>query len=231
MLKIEDLSLKKKNHLILNRVRFEAPRKTLTLLLGKSGCGKTSILRCLAQLEQAYEGKISIDGFAFSSVSMKNRSTLIGFVSQSYALFPHMNALDNCIHPYRTVFKNSKKEAVEKAKRLFAFLGLEKYASSFSHELSGGQQQRVAIARALMLDPIYLLLDEPTSALDPENTNKLIEILTKLKEEGRGIVIATQDMAFATKIYDKIVFLEEGVLLETAEGRVSEKLASFLNNF
>jgi|SRR5579872_5695896 len=231
MLKIKNLSLAKKKASLLTRVNYEIPREKITLLLGKSGSGKTSLLRCLAQLECNYEGEISFNNKALLGLTAKERAKLVGFVSQSYALFPHMNALDNCTNPLRTLLGCSKQESQQKAKEMFAFLNIERFLSAYPHELSGGQQQRVAIARALVLDPLFLLLDEPTSALDPENRQLLIEILQKLKKEGKGIIIASHDMAFAGEVLDRALFLEEGALIESIEDKAasSYKLNGFLS--
>lgn len=230
MLKVKKLTLAKKKKQILSGIEFEIPRSAVTLLLGKSGSGKTSLLRCLAQLESRYVGEIDYAGASVKELAPKERCRLIGFVSQSYALFPHMTALDNCTQPL-TLLGYSKKEAQEKAKAHFAFLGIEGLAGSYPHELSGGQQQRVAIARALGLDPLFLLLDEPTSALDPENTERLIEILKRLQQSGKGIVIASQDMSFASKIFDRAILIEEGSVVELANDRseIGEGLNRFLS--
>ena len=230
MLKVENLTLMKKKIAILSRIHCEISAGRTTLLLGKSGSGKTSLLRCLAQLETGYEGEITYAGRSIREHVSKERCRLMGFVPQSYALFPHMNVLDNCIHPQWTVLRLSQKEAREKALEMAAVLDIGNLISSYPHELSGGQQQRAAIARALLLDPHFLLLDEPTSALDPENTDRLIELLKKLRGEGRGIVIASQDMVFASKIFDRALYLEEGHLLEAADDKnsIGDKLMRFL---
>lgn len=125
-----------------------------------------------------------------------------------------MTALDNCIHPVQCVYGWDRETARKRAMEILSFLGVGKVVSSFPHELSGGQQQRVAVGRALLLTPRFLLLDEPTSALDPENTDRLIVVLRDLQKEGMGVIVATQDMAFAEKICDQTVFLEEGKIVE-----------------
>jgi len=231
MLKNENLCLNKGKAIILNKISCCFPRSKITMLLGKSGSGKTSLLRCLAQLELNYKGDISFCGRSLQGFPLKERCRLMGFVPQSYALFPHMTALDNCTHPMRTIQNCSKEEARKKVHEIFAFLDIEKYSSAFPQELSGGQQQRVTIARALVLNPLFLLLDEPTSALDPENTDRLIGILKKLRDNGKGIIIACQDMSFAASIFDRALFLEEGTLAEVADDRTAlgDKLSQFLS--
>ena len=192
MLKIKNVSLTKKKVPILKEISCEILRGKMTLLLGKSGSGKTSLLRCIAQLESRYEGMISFSDQPIHRLLQKDRCKLLGSVSQSYGLFPHMNALDNCTRSLRIFLNCNESEAQERVRKMFAFLAVEKGALSYPHELSGGQQQRVAIARALVLNPSFLLLDEPTSALDPENTERLIEILKELRRNGIGVAIATR---------------------------------------
>ncbi len=230
MLKVE-ISLKKKRKALLDQIECNFPLGRTTLLLGKSGSGKTSLLRCIAQLEADYTGEILWGTGALKMLTPKERSQLLGFVPQSYALFPHMTAFDNCMRPLRNLHGYSKMEAKAKVDELFAFLDIAKYTSAYPQELSGGQQQRVAIARALALSPLFLLLDEPTSALDPENTQRLVEILKQLRELGKGIILSTQDMAFAKATFDRALFLEEGMVVEAAEGRdeMGVKLSHFLS--
>jgi ABC-type polar amino acid transport system ATPase subunit len=231
MLKIKDLFLVKKRAQILSRIHCEIPSKKITLLLGESGSGKSSLLRCIAQLESNYEGDISYQGQFIKNLSPRERGSLIGFVAQNYALFPHLDALGNCTQPLIKNLGVSKRQALERAMEMFFSLGIEKLGSAYPHELSGGQQQRVAIARAAVLSPLFLILDEPTSALDPENTNRVIEILLKLTSRGVGLIIASQDIAFAYKVFDIILFLEGGILRETACDKVNigEKLRRFMN--
>ncbi len=222
MLKINNVSLQKKRNKkevsILSGISFEIPKSRISLLLGKSGSGKTTLLRCISQLEKEYQGEITCEGKELGAISPKERCRLIGFVPQSYALFPNKNVLDNCADALRTVFGESKASAYKKAEEVLSSLDMENYLDRFPHELSGGQQQRVAIARALVLDPAFILFDEPTSALDPENTERLIGILQRLQKEGRGVVISSQDMGFAKKILDRAYFLEQGTFIEDYQG-------------
>jgi ABC-type polar amino acid transport system ATPase subunit len=231
MLKIKDLSLVKKGAPILSRITHEIPSQKITVLLGESGSGKSSLLRCMAQLESNYEGEISYQGKPVKNMPPRERGRLVGFVSQNYPLFPHMDAIGNCTQPLIKNLGVSKSEALELAREMFFSLGIEKLGSSYPHELSGGQQQRVAIARASLLAPLFLILDEPISALDPENTNRLIEMLMGLARRNAGIVIASQDIAFASKIFDAILFLEGGTLKVTAEKKddLGENLRRFMN--
>lgn len=218
MLQIRNLSLvKSKKSMfarILDSICIDIPTKKITLFLGKSGSGKTSILRCISQLDKKYEGKILCKEKNLDQFSQKERCQIIGFVPQAYALFPFMNVLDNCAHPLISVLRMKKNEAYQRVEALLDSLEIGKLKHFYPHELSGGQQQRTSIVRALGLNPTYLLLDEPTSALDPENTDLLVQILLRLKSEGKGIVISSQDMQFAAKILDDVYILDDGKIVE-----------------
>lgn len=236
MLYLRNLSLKKvtktKSSQILDSISLDIPKEKITLLLGKSGSGKTSVLRCIAHLEKQYSGEILFGEKSLHDFSSKERCQVVGFVPQSYALFPFMHVLDNCAHPLRTVLKMPKQEAYDRAQARIESLAMGHLTHSFPHELSGGQQQRAAIARALALNPTFLLLDEPTSALDPENTGLLLQILLQLTAEGKGVVISSQDMHFAGKILDRAVFLEGGKIVEHHDSELGELAEeSRLNQF
>ena len=198
----------------LKEISMEIPQGRVSLILGKSGSGKTSLLRCIAQLEKAYSGEIVCSNQSLKTISHKERGQALGFVSQSYALFPHQHVIDNCTHPLQVLLGQKKQQAYERAKEILYSLGIDQHLYALPHELSGGQQQRVAIARALVLDPTFLLFDELTSALDPEDTRIFIHVIKKLCKGGKGIVTATQDMAFAANILDRAFFLENGSLIE-----------------
>ncbi len=218
MLAINNLRLSKrtreKEKLILQGISGEFPAGRITLLLGKSGSGKTTILRCIAQIEQEYTGEITFDNLPLCTLSPQERCQILGFVFQAYGLFPHMTVFNNCAQPLANLNILKRVERNERIERLLKIFEIDSLAGAYPHELSGGQQQRVAIARALALNPSFLLLDEPTSALDPENTAILIRLLLSLKEEGNGIVISTQDMIFADQLLDRAYFIEEGVIRE-----------------
>jgi ABC-type polar amino acid transport system ATPase subunit len=224
MLKIKKLALRQ----ILNDISLEVPRERITLLLGKSGSGKTSLLRCIAQLEKEYTGDILYDNQPLSSLAAQARCQVIGFVPQFFALFPHMSILDNCAKSLQ-LLGESKEPAYEKVRITLESLDMGKFADRKPHQLSGGQQQRAVIARALVLNPAFLLFDEPTSALDPENTKLFIEILRSFK--GKGILIATQDMTFAEQVLDRAYFLENGCLIEEYDGSQSLSYDSKLGRF
>ena len=214
MLNVKDLFLTKKKP-ILKGVSLDFPKGRISLLLGKSGSGKTSILRCVAQLERDYEGEIT-----------PNQT---GFVPQSFALFPHMTVFENIAQPLRLA--NPKAAITDEVEKVLCALDIVPLAASRPHELSGGQQQRVAIARALILNPDYIIFDEPTSALDPENTDRFIQIIQDLKGQGRGVIISSQDMAFAAKILDNVFFLEEGEIVEKYDAMQQTELSPKLGQF
>src|SRR3990167_544681 len=221
MLNINNISLQKnkegKKNMLLKGISLEIHAKRLSLFLGKSGSGKTSLLRCIAQLEKEYEGEVTYNGKNLSTMLPKERCQVLGFVPQSFALFPHMNVLENCLHPLTLRSSKKNKALYEEVEKILLSLDMGKYILSRPQTLSGGQQQRIAIARALLLDPSFLLFDEPTSALDPENTNLFKEIIQRLLMEGKGVVISTQDMLFAEMIFDRSFFLEEGALVESCD--------------
>ncbi len=234
MLEIKEVSLMKGKVRILKQVSCQIGQGEITVLLGKSGSGKTSFLRCLAQIESSYEGTIVLDGQSLVDLPPKQRGKAIGFVPQTYALFPHMNVLENCSFPLQIIHGLTKKEAAVKAKEILSLLDMVPWIEAHPQTLSGGQQQRVAIARAIASNALFLFLDEPTSALDPENVDRLITILNCLKKQKKGIVIASQDMDFAFKVSDRILLMEEGMVVETAtkeefknslSGKIGELLA------
>lgn len=228
MLKVKDLALVKSGRKVLEGASLAFSREQVTVLLGKSGSGKTTLLRCLASIEIPDLGEITLDSRNLFDMSFKQRSRAVGFVPQFFALFPHLTVLDNCIRALIDILGQSRKEAIEKAMNILKKLGMDSFAASYPYELSGGQQQRVAIARCLLLDPQYLLFDEPTSALDPDNTAQLVHLFKSLRKEGKGLVIATQDMEFARAVFDQVAFLEEGRIVEVGfEMGVESRIGRF----
>lgn len=198
MLKVSNLTLRKNKKIILDRVSCEFPTGTITVLLGKSGSGKSTLLRCLAGLEPKYEGIIT------------GKQKEVGMIFQSYALFPHLTSLQNCVQPLQVVYKMTKTESYDRAMQALSKLGIDGYANSYPHELSGGQQQRVACARAIATNASIFLFDEPTSALDPENAEVLAHVTQTLRDDGKTICISTHDIAFAQKVMQRLYILEAG---------------------
>lgn len=196
---------------ILKGVNFEIEKGRCVLFIGKSGSGKTTILRCLMKLVTHTQGGI------VASSQLK-----IGFVSQGWDLFPHMTALENCIHPQKHVLGRNKKEAEEKTLHLFELLEIQGCAHKHPHQLSGGQKQRVAIARALGMDAELLLFDEPTSALDPQSTKQFRTLIKQLQAQGMTLVISTHDMSFVKSCLDKVYLLQEGTLIDSYDAKQGE---------
>ncbi|MES2503879.1 MAG: ATP-binding cassette domain-containing protein [Myxococcota bacterium] len=220
------LSYPKATQRTLSDVNFEIPKGRITLFMGRSGSGKTSLLRCISNLITDYSGDILFENKPIKSLSNAERAKSVGFVAQQFNLFPHMTVLQNCVQPQRIVLGRSEEEASAKAHLLLSSLGIEQLASRKPHQLSGGQMQRVAIARALCMDAKALLLDEPTSALDPESTGKLREILNILLKNDVSVAISTHDMGFARSVYDRGYFLEGGRILEESADRIHQYMQS-----
>lgn len=206
----------------LDHVSFSIDEGRITLFLGKSGSGKTTLLKCIANLNSNFEGELTYKNRPIKAMSARDRASHIGFVAQSFDLFPHMNALKNCTHPQVHVLKRSEDEAKTRALTQLAHLGMSDFVDRFPHELSGGQKQRISIARALCMNSRLLLLDEPTSALDPESSKKLVEILRTLHAEGVTIALSTHDMTLAKNLLDRIYFMKDGRVIEYFDAQVKE---------
>lgn len=216
MLTINNLYLKKgsPSKQILQGISVSFPQGEISLLTGKSGAGKSSLLRCMAQLETTYEGQVLFNRQSLKNLKASRRAQTLSYITQGYALFPHLTALDNCSQPLQVAARMQVAEARQKARAVMHSLGMAEYASAYPCELSGGQQQRIAIARALALNPQILLLDEPSSALDPDNSAQLAKILKDLAAQGKTIVVSTQDMLFAEELQASSYRIDNGRLIE-----------------
>jgi polar amino acid transport system ATP-binding protein len=203
-------------HTVLRSVDLEVGEHQVVTLIGASGSGKSSLLRCINLLETVDDGVIRLDGEDITDprVDADAVRRRIGVVFQAYNLFPHMTVLANVTLAPRLVGKVEKAEAEERAMVLLRRVGLAEKALEYPDRLSGGQQQRVAVVRALANDPRLLLLDEVTSALDPELVGEVLALVGELKEQGMTIVMATHEMSFARQAADQVVFLDAGVVLE-----------------
>jgi polar amino acid transport system ATP-binding protein len=188
-------------------------------LIGSSGSGKSTCLRCINRLETPTSGRISIGGLDASaaSVDLKQLRRRTGMVFQGIHLYPHLTALGNVTLALRDVLKLSKKDADEQAMHQLEAVGLGHKSGAFPGELSGGQQQRVGIARAMALKPDVMLFDEPTSALDPELVGEVLDVMLKTKESGMTMIVVTHEMQFAREMADRVFFLDQGKVLVEGE--------------
>ena len=206
MLKVKNLNKSFGKNIVLDNINFQVKSGEVCVLLGKSGVGKTTILRCINGLEDFDNGEIIVDNCVMKDKShiLKNRDK-IGMVFQNFNLFPHMSVLENIISAPINVLKKSKQEAIKDAKEILKIVDLEDKINAYPYELSGGQCQRVAIARACALTPKVICFDEPTSALDVESIQKVSNIIRGLKEKNMAILIITHDIGFANNISDNII--------------------------
>ncbi|MDO4302572.1 MAG: amino acid ABC transporter ATP-binding protein [Bacillota bacterium] len=208
-------------NVVLDNIDFEVNRGEVVCLIGPSGSGKSTLLRCLNHLEIIQDGTINICGDVLQGRNVsKNKEAAkrirkhVGMVFQQFNLWPHMSVIDNiCEAPLR-VKKVNKAVIREEAVELLRKVGLEEKRDELPTNLSGGQQQRVAIARALAMQPDIMLFDEPTSALDPELVGEVLKVMKKLAEEGMTMIVVTHEMKFACDIADKVVFMDDGHILE-----------------
>ena len=224
---------------ILDGISFSVKKSEVIVIVGPSGCGKSTLLRCINALEPIQEGSITLDG----DVIERNSKTLpllrqrIGMVFQSYDLFPHLTVLDNILLAPCKVQKRDKEEVKAEAMSLLERVGLKEKAKSYPRELSGGQKQRVAIVRALCMHPEILLFDEVTAALDPEMVREVLDVMLDLAKQGRTMLIVTHEMQFARAIADRIIFLDNGKIVEEAtpdeffDNPKTERAKQFLNTF
>lgn len=224
---------------ILDGISFSVKKSEVIVIVGPSGCGKSTLLRCINALEPIQEGSITLDG----DVIERNSKTLpllrqrIGMVFQSYDLFPHLTVLDNVLLAPCKVQKRDKEEVKQEAMSLLERVGLKEKAKSYPRELSGGQKQRVAIVRALCMHPEILLFDEVTAALDPEMVREVLDVMLDLAKQGRTMLIVTHEMQFARAIADRIIFLDNGKIVEEAtpdeffDHPKTERAKQFLNTF
>lgn len=205
MLELKNISKSFGDKVILNNLNLEVKDGEILCIVGQSGGGKTTLLRCISGLEKIDGGQILIDGQVFDPYTNENNDSVIGVVFQEYNLFPHLTVLQNVTLAPAMVLKKKKEIAENEAKNLLNGLALEGKEGLYPFQLSGGQKQRVAIARALAMKPQILCYDEPTSALDPGLTATVKNIILNLKKEGMTQIIVTHDMDFAEEIADNIL--------------------------
>jgi polar amino acid transport system ATP-binding protein len=222
------------------------PRETVCII-GASGSGKTTFLRCINHLEKIDSGVIEVNGHPIgyrmkrgklvedSERNISRQRTEIGFVFQRFNLFPHKTALENVIEAPMHVRGVAKDQAIAEAETLLARVGLGDKKDAYPGKLSGGQQQRVAIARSLAMKPALMLFDEPTSALDPEVTGEVLDVMEELAHEGTTMIVVTHEMGFAKRAADRVVMMDEGVIIEEGspehffESPTHERTKAFLS--
>ncbi|QQQ87364.1 amino acid ABC transporter ATP-binding protein [Peptacetobacter hiranonis] len=215
MIEVINLKKKFKDTEVLKDISFDVKDGEIAVVVGKSGAGKTTLMRCINGLEEFDSGELVLNGESIKNNNdMKKVRGNIGMVFQNFNLFPHMTVIENIIEAPVNVFGENKEEALKKANELLKMVDLADKGDNYPFQLSGGQQQRVAIARACALKPDVICFDEPTSALDPESIQNVIDVIKKLKENGMAIIIVTHDIGFCDVIADKIIRLESGIIKE-----------------
>ena len=237
LIKVEDLCKSFDDMEVLKGVNAEIDKGDVMVVIGASGSGKSTFLRCLNLLEEPTGGSIYFEGVDITdkSVDINIHRQKMGMVFQQFNLFPHMTVLKNMtIGPMR-LLKQSKAEAEKNAMALLERVGLADRAGAYPSQLSGGQKQRIAIVRALAMNPDVMLFDEPTSALDPEMVGEVLEVMKQLAKEGMTMVVVTHEMGFAREVGTKVVFVDEGVIVEQGspeeffENPKSPRLKDFLS--
>lgn len=226
---------------VLKDVDFQVEKGDVTCIIGASGSGKSTLLRCINLLETPTSGEILFHGQSIltGKVDQCAYRAKVGMVFQSFNLFNNMTVLENCMVGQTMVLKKGKEEARQAAMLYLERVGMAPYINAKPRQISGGQKQRVAIARALAMDPEILLFDEPTSALDPEMVGEVLSVMTDLAKTGLTMLVVTHEMAFARAVSSKVVFMNDGVILEQEdpesiftnpkEQRTKEFLSRYIN--
>ncbi len=215
-LKVENIHKSYGAEAVLKGISFEIKKGETKVIIGPSGTGKSTLLRCINRLTAPDAGRIWLDGVEIThpDTDINKIRQSIGMVFQDFNLFSHLSALDNVRIGLIKVAKMEKRKATEEAMRQLARVGLEDKGAAYPAELSGGQQQRVSIARALAMKPHLMLFDEPTSALDPELIGEVLEVMRDLAESGMTMVVVSHEMGFARSVCNEIIFIENGVIVE-----------------
>lgn len=215
---IELVHLKKTfgNHEVLRDINLAIKKGEVISIIGSSGSGKSTMLRCVNLLETPTDGKILFEGKDIADKSMKlsQYRAKVVMVFQQFNLFNNMTALANCVRPQMIVLKRSRAEAEAEAKKYLEMVGMSAYLNARPAQLSGGQKQRIAIARALSMNPDAILFDEPTSALDPEMVGEVLSVMKKLAESGLTMLVVTHEMGFARDVSSRVIFMDGGVIVE-----------------
>jgi len=237
MITVEDLHKSFGKNEVLKGMSNKIRAQEVVCVIGPSGSGKSTFLRCLNLLEDVTSGSITIDGeeITHPKTNVPKVRSKVGMVFQHFNLFPHKTVLDNITLGPIKVLGQSKEAAEKKAHELLAKVGLSDKAQAYPGSLSGGQKQRVAISRALAMNPKVMLFDEPTSALDPELVGEVLAVMKELAVEGMTMVVVTHEMGFAREVGDRVIFIDEGIIMEEGEPEQifnnpqSERLQTFLS--
>ena len=226
MIKVRDLKKDFDKTSVLKSIDIDIYKGDVVCVIGASGSGKSTFLRCLNLLETPTDGSIYFEGedLTHEKVDLNLHRQKMGMVFQQFNLFPHYTVLKNLTLAPMMLKKISKEEAEEKAMALLARVGLADRADSYPNQLSGGQKQRVAIVRALCMEPTVMLFDEPTSALDPEMVGEVLDVMKELARDGMTMVVVTHEMNFAREVANRVIFLDDGVIAE--EGNPDEIFGS-----
>ena len=216
IIKINDMNKWFGDFQVLKDINLNVEKNKKIVVCGPSGSGKSTLIRCINRLEEHQQGSIIVDGTELSE-DTKNIEQIraeVGMVFQQFNLFPHLSILDNCTLAPIWVKKMPKREAEELALKQLKQVQIDDQANKYPGQLSGGQQQRCAIARALCMEPKIMLFDEPTSALDPEMISEVLDVIIDLADEGITMIVVTHEMGFAKKAADRMVFMDEGCIVE-----------------
>ena len=218
ILRLEHLEKTFGTHQVLRDISFSVNKGDVISIIGSSGSGKSTMLRCVNLLEEPTGGKIIFEGKDISAkeLNLSQYRARVGMVFQQFNLFNNMNALENCVCPQLTVLHRKREEAEKIARDYLERVGMSAYCNARPAQLSGGQKQRVAIARTLSMNPDIILFDEPTSALDPEMVGAVLDVMQRLAKEGFTMLVVTHEMAFARDVSSRVIFMDGGVILEDA---------------
>ena len=218
ILRLEHLEKTFGTHQVLRDISFSVNKGDVISIIGSSGSGKSTMLRCVNLLEEPTGGKIVFEGkdIAGKELNLSQYRARVGMVFQQFNLFNNMNALENCVCPQLTVLHRKRDEAEKIARDYLERVGMSAYCNARPAQLSGGQKQRVAIARTLSMNPDIILFDEPTSALDPEMVGEVLDVMKRLAGEGFTMLVVTHEMAFARDVSSRVIFMDGGVILEDA---------------
>ena len=237
ILEIENLKKSFDNQEVLKDINLNVDKGEVLCILGSSGSGKSTLLRCINLLNNYDGGTILFNGKNILDENVNELRSKIGMVFQSFNLFNNLNVLKNCMVGQIKVLKKSKEEAKAKALKTLDLVGMSDFVNKNVKQLSGGQKQRVAIARSLCMEPDIILFDEPTSALDPEMVGEVLNVIKKVKDTGVTMIIVTHEMQFAKEVSSRVVFMNDGVILEDRptkeffENPASDRTKEFLKRY